>query len=779
MDNTRAKQIGQKTLVFVLSLLFAFGLLFSFKTSTVNAAASVSFKWTSKWNSNGAGNFTITVGGLKKDYNVKIKVDFAAAGDVTIWDGKYKKTKVPGSTTAYYISFKSTGTSASIGGQAQGKGIAKSNAKVNVVNVVTPSPKPAATTKQTSKKPPANTTKQAAKKKSSTKKSSSKKTSSKKTVRRASSVKKVVVKTTTTTTATETSNTAPVVPAFAGGNETTESFDPTEPSDAGTPVEANLAHNNIQKNKKSFAWLGFVLVLIVAGLSYLRVRSLKNQGKKGKDIALDFIPGVGDLLYAISGSTQKYEPIASDTQHGYMRNTAASKKELKMLEEQEKRAEQAASKTTTMHKRPKELSVNHAAVSSAPSTPAASVAPAAGSAPAPAPAANAAAAAVVAGGITSRDNNANKPASPFKPVEGAAPVAKPVSPFKPSTQQNSNGAIMTSAFKPSAGAHNPSDKIVSSAFKPSSGAHNPSDKIVSSALKQTQKFTPQKGPAAVTHSDNDAVKLARERAEAAREQQAMREAMKAQKAAPAAPAPAAKAEAKPAHAPIKRPSAFSVNRAAAIAAGTVEASKPASNAPAAPATPAAPMKSGASLGVGASAAAAKTGPVISPARAKASSNSNQLGNLLNGRANNSGRAPVWADPSTAAISPFKQSAQAQEEAKAEAAREAERKAAMEAEAPKASYADQAKTHKSAFFSRSSAIKGNQSSGDVSNAYGGIVRPTGVIGEGERKQQIQNAAMGTVLEGQKPAILDPDSHKAPTAVEPVFGFKPVDPENYGT
>nr|MCR5340670.1 hypothetical protein [Saccharofermentans sp.] len=515
-----------------------------------------------------------------------------------------------------------------------------------------------------------------------------------------------------------------------------------------------------------FAWLWFVLVLVIAGLVYLRIRALKNQGKHGKDLALDFIPGVGDLVYAMTGSTTKYAPIASDAQHGYSYNPAAGKKELKMLEEQTKHEEQAASKQVTMHKRPKELSVNHAAAMSA---------SASGSAPAPVPAGNAAAAAsVAAGGIMSRDNEAKRPASPFKQVEGAAPAEKPAAPFKPATQQNNNGTIMTSAFKPSTGAHNPSDKIVSSAFKPSTGAHNPSDKIVSSAFKQTQKFTPQKGPAQVTHSDNDAVKLARERAAAAREQQAMREAMKTQKTAPAAPASAATSEAKP-HAPIKRPSAFSVNRAAAIAAGTVEAAKPADR------TPSAPMQSGASLGVGASAAGvSKSGPAISPARAKASSNSNQLGNLLNGRANNSGRAPVWAAPN-AAVSPFKQSAEALEEAKAEAAREEERRAAMDAEAPKASYADQAKTHKSAFFSRSSALKDNQSdAGSASNAYGGIVRPTGVIGDREKKQQAQDAAMGTVLEGQKPAILDPDAHKAPTAAEPVFGFKPIDPENkYGT
>ena len=335
---------------------------------------------------------------------------------------------------------------------------------------------------------------------------------------------------------------------------------------------------------------------------------------------------------------------------------------------------------------------------------------------------------------------------------------------------------MTSAFKPSAGAHNPSDKIVSSAFKPSAGAHNPSDKIVSSAFKQTQKFTPQKGPAPaqVTHTENDAVKLARERAAAAREQQAMREAMKAQKTAEASPASAAKKEVTQ-HAPIKRPSAFSVNRAAAAAAGAVETAKPANPAPEVK------KPSGTSLGSVATATeSSKSAPVVSPFRAKSSSNSNQLGNMLSAKPNiGAARTPIWASPNTAGISPFKQTAEAQEEAKAMAAKEAERKAAHEAEVHNASYADQAKTHKSAFFSRSSALKDNQSGTGASNAYGGIVRPTGVVGEGERKQQIKDAAMGSVLEGQKPAILDPGSHVAPTAAEPVFGFKPIDPENYGT
>lgn len=747
---TAGNKLSRIIAVFLCAVL-AFGIVVvAVPRTEVQAAATVTFDAREVW-SDGC-NFYIRFAGLEKGktYTVQLVAPHEIGG-YSIWSpsGVTSKKK---SDNVLLFTFKYN--EKPLHGQIVGTNLMKGKTKKNP-GVSVSFPTSTTTTKKTTKKA-AKKKKAAPKKKTAAKKVAAKKKSTTK--------KKITATTTSVQTSQETATTTTALVVAAVNN--TDATTTTVEEPAGQDPAPAVALNHNEGQKRSFVWLWFVLVLVIAGLVYLRIRALRNQGKQGKDLALDFIPGVGDLIYAMTGSTTKYAPIASDAQHGYSYNPAAGKKELKMIEEQEKLAEQKAAKTTapTMHKRPKELSVNHAAMS----------APASGSAPTPAPAGNSAAAAsVAAGGIMSRDNEAKRPASPFKKIEGAAPVEKPAAPFKPATQQNSNGTIMTSAFKPSTGAHNPSDKIVSSAFKPSTGAHNPSDKIVSSALKQTQKFTPQKGPAQVTHSDNDAVKLARERAAAAREQQAMREAMKTQKTAPAASASAAKSEAKP-HAPIKRPSAFSVNRAAAIASGTVESAKPANTAPSAP------RQSGASLGVGASAAeASKSGPAISPARAKASSNSNQLGNLLNGRANNSGRTPVWASPS-AAVSPFKQSAEALEEAKAEAAREAERQAAMEAEAPKASYADQAKTHKSAFFSRSSAVKGSQSSGDVSNAYGGIVRPTGVIGDREKKQQIQDAAMGTVLEGQKPAILDPDAHKAPTAAEPVFGFKPIDPENkYGT
>ena len=84
------------------------------------------------------------------------------------------------------------------------------------------------------------------------------------------------------------------------------------------------------------------------------------------------------------------------------------------------------------------------------------------------------------------------------------------------------------------------------------------------------------------------------------------------------------------------------------------------------------FKSGSSSGVGASASTDISGPSISKDRAKASSNSNQLGSILAGKTyNNSGRAPVWAAPAMANVSAFKES----EEAKA--ARELEEKKRLE------------------------------------------------------------------------------------------------------
>lgn len=544
----------------------------------------------------------------------------------------------------------------------------------------------------------------------SAKSSKKKKKTKKKNTSKKNSIKKTVLPSKTIVTQPSETTVPGVMLAGAASRIDGESPTPipSEPSEnVAEPVEANLNHRAEAKNKKSFVWLGFILLLIAIGLVYLRIRALINAGKHGKDIALDFIPGVGDIFYVIGGSHEKHAPIASDTQHGYMRNTAAAKKELKELEDAEKKAELEASRSQHAPiKRPKELSVNRATAINANASATSD------------PVTEATEAAAVAVGGLMFDNENKHPASPFKPLEGVEPVqeAKPDESLIPTAQHGDANRVMTSAFKPSAGAHNNTEKIVSSAFKPSSGAHNNSDKIVSSAFKSTNKFTPQKGPSSPSSTQSDALKLARERAEAAKQQQAMRAAM------------------------LTMQPGTDASHSEGVAGGF-----------------------------------APSGPVVSASRAKTSSNSNQLGNILAGKARNGGRTPVWAAPG-AGVSPFKQTSEAQEEdAVAEAAGEEEPQAEVKVEAPVASYADTARTRKSAFFSRSSTNKDSSRNGGEggSNAYSSIVRPSSAA-DIENSNKSAEPAIGEMLEGQTPSIMDPTAKSAPTAAVPVFGFKPADP-----
>jgi hypothetical protein len=194
------------------------------------------------------------------------------------------------------------------------------------------------------------------------------------------------------------------------------------------------------------------------------------------------------------------------------------------------------------------------------------------------------------------------------------------------------------------------------------------------------------------------------------------------------------------------------------------------------------FKSGSSSGVGASASAASIdGPSISAERAKASSNSNQLGTLLAGKSyNSSGRAPVWAAPGRN-VSAFKESEEAKEARLREEQRRIEEEQAKKAEEEKAkasytSIADSAKTRKSAFFKRAPVSRDTDNSAqeEHTSAYGGIVRPSAIVDE-ERdiKKNMTAPAMGAALEGQRPSIMDPNSKAAPTASKPLAGFKGSD------
>ena len=168
-------------------------------------------------------------------------------------------------------------------------------------------------------------------------------------------------------------------------------------------------------------------------------------------------------------------------------------------------------------------------------------------------------------------------------------------------------------------------------------------------------------------------------------------------------------------------------------------------------------------------------------RARASSNANQLGTILAGQANNSGR-PVWAAPGSNAA-PFKESNDARKERIREQQKKiAEEKARKEAEEerarnPQPSYADTAKTRKSAFFDRgyTRPENTNSESEEQTSAYGGIVRPSAIVDkEREFNKTPAASAMNSDVEGNRPPIMDPKAGVVPTATKPKPGFKPMNP-----
>ena len=108
--------------------------------------------------------------------------------------------------------------------------------------------------------------------------------------------------------------------------------------------------------------------------------------------------------------------------------------------------------------------------------------------------------------------------------------------------------------------------------------------------------------------------------------------------------------------------------------------------------------------------------------------------MLAGKSNGAARTPVWASRGTAAINPFKQ------EGETEAAEPEEENKAM-------------------------------------SSYGTAVSSSAIMqGDQHVTDTRYKAAKGRTLEGQRPAIADPSAHVAPTATQPVFGFKPIDPDS---
>ena len=193
--------------------------------------------------------------------------------------------------------------------------------------------------------------------------------------------------------------------------------------------------------------------------------------------------------------------------------------------------------------------------------------------------------------------------------------------------------------------------------------------------------------------------------------------------------------------------------------------------------------SGATSGVGASAAAQSAdGSYLSKEQARASSNANQLGTMLGGKQGNSvGRVPVWAEASIAGLAAFKESDEAREaRIREEQMRIEEEKAKKESEeAAKAQYTsivDNVKTHKSAFFNRTQTERpASAGEEEHTSAYGGIVRPSGIVDKEREINKSNEPAMGAALEGQRPSIMDPNVGAAPTAEKPLAGFRGADTE----
>ena len=737
---TAGNKLSRIIAVFLCAVLAIGTILFFVPRENVSADGSVSVHGV--WVSGDFGGFHLKVSGYSKGNNVDVTLringtayaSFNGKAVQVLSDGSSKiKLRVKGwngddgspNNSDYYVQLSGTPLPSPLKVTVEKTKISR-----------TPTPKPTqSTTKKTN--PTSGTTKSTGSTQSTTtehkktnkkKSTSNKKSSSDKKAaaqKNNGSKKKKTVKSSQTSITTETTDNKIMLAAAGRGEETTTNpSDPTE-EDNG-PADAVLSHNNLDKNQRSFAWLWVVLLAIIAGLSFLRVRKLRNDGKHGKDLLLDFIPGVGDLVYAYAGSSKKYAPIASDAQHGYSYNPAVGKKEIKQIDEEAAKEEQSPFKPAASHgpiKRPKEFSVNHAAAVAAEKSSDETASAAASASP------------VLSAGIAPKSER--KAGSPFKKLEGATrpDAVDPNAVFKTEVSHTTDD-IMTSAFKPDSSSHT-TEKIVTSAFKPAGGSHT-SEKIVTSAVKQSSKFTPQGGASArktVSAADSESIRLARERAEAAREQQAMRAAMRTGKSVAEI-----KGEAKPVQSgPVNRPSAFGTNRPAASTSNA----KPEFN------------------------------PTVVPARTKAAtSNSNQLGTMLSGRSNNAAaRTPVWATPS-ASINPFQKSSDAKEEVKEQVS-----DTSVQEEAPvQTSYADQAVSHKSAFFSRAASKEGREDTVYSTSAYGSILPPTAALAEDKHvKDTRYKQSKGSLLEGQKPAIANPNQHVAPTATQPVFGFKPVDPQ----
>ncbi|MCR5615107.1 MAG: hypothetical protein K6F45_02970 [Saccharofermentans sp.] len=530
-----------------------------------------------------------------------------------------------------------------------------------------------------------------------------------------------------------------------------ESYDETiildETHDDGSPVVMGLKSTtqeelNAQKARKQMitTWAWVIFAVLLAGAGYARYRYLKsNKGYKGSEIAINFIPGASDLIYAvgyhfnIGKGKATAAAIETNDDHSSF-NTASAMKELKKMEAADNQVQAKPSSPSTPsvpHKRPKELSVNHAAAVAAAKAeqdaPKAKVAPAAATAPVASKAASA----------------------PEKPV------FKPASPVHSTTTGSALGTASAAQARERAEAAKEQLRMRAEARR----------NIIEEAKKEElQQRPPFKSPDSL--SVNHAASTAAATTATAAAASAKKEEPQV-KAAPAVSRPAATAAAtaqkKPSvpSVPHKRPKELSVNRAAVVAAEKAAQEEPEekreeSNSPFKPLDRSAERAIYSTPGI-------RSHKTPEDYR-KMSNNATQLGTAVHAQRPQApyagGRAPVWSQPGVAAVNPFKPSgAPAAETPRAAAP------AKTEPAQEHASIADQP-THKSAFFDRAEKARTpapeRESKGSV---MGDLSRPSG-------KGKAPHApTKGMSLEGKDSSLLNNGAR--PTATEPLPGFKPVD------
>ncbi len=505
------------------------------------------------------------------------------------------------------------------------------------------------------------------------------------------------------------------VMAVVGEVQEGETYDQTvvldETHEDGSPVVMGLNSKtqeelSVEKAKKQLMTASFwiVLVVLLAGASYARYRYLKKKGYKGSEIAINFIPGTSDLIYAIGyhfnlpGKGKDAAPAEASASHASF-NTASAMKELKKMEttvaatKTVQTAPRAKSSATSVpHKRPKELSVNHAAA--------------------------------VAAAKTAQDAPKTKTSTPSTPSV----------PHKRPKELSVNHAAAVAAAK------------------------------TAQDTPKTNTARPSVTATSGSSLGNEAARAARERAEAAKEQLRMRVEARRSKIEEV------KREDLQQRPPIKRPASLSVNHAAAAAAATAKENTTRSDADVEPTnSPFKPLDRSAEREI-------YSTPGLRPRKSaedhqRMAAGANQLGKGISAQRpeapySKDGRAPMWAAPGTGRINPFKPSATAESASAPEAETQSSSAAQPANTAEHASIADQT-THRSAFFDRAEKARAFTPAKEGRDSrVGDMTRPSG-------KGKAPHApTVGMSLEGKDSSILN--NGTAPTATEPLPGFKPIDP-----